>query len=1430
VKYVRRIVLTLLAAALAGALAYLLLNSPAEVHLAVLPVSASDVLTLPPIPYAREGADGLRELALRPAVLDLQDIQTAHGIGTLAGKLREGLHKSDTLIVYLTGNCVSDVGPDGPAAWLLCSDFAVARDTGGADAKPAGRYRLRDVLLQMKQCPAKTKLLILDSGYLNYDPRLGLFVNEFPRLLEEDVRAVDDPDLWVLCSCRPLESSHVCGPEKRSVFNYFVTQACTGAANPSNRWIDLDELFPYVRDRVGGWVDRQTGSAESQTPWLLHRSGVDKPPKDFRLTPVLSRKPPPKAAEGDANPDGAPPPKKPSPAAALSAAIDNTWQLRDRLQDRSLSRGGWTPADYAPHLWREYQELLLAIDRRSRAGAAFDPAGLANEIANDLTLDEKLFLQAADSSPPLARTQTIASRLMAARNQFLERMQSDRYFTDANPLREAIQFKNDLMLRATYYVRWNVAAGRSSPAQDPLDRELAKMLPMLAAFVASLEHLQAAGTALPGNAALQEVADNVEALKESRHAIEQIIDDKIKALEQHADATAIAALLDTPLPSAAARKRLLAARDRVANALPGEGPQKPIASTSLAAWTAGIRQQAELEKQLALLADPESRFASLDLASTRNAVPAEDRFWKTYGQFGQELGVFYRGLPDRIRKEIAAGDSSAADRCDRYLRLVDARDAASVPDEVLALVLPHPRAAPTPTLAIQAESPPAADADGRYSLKLAIDKTDLPAVFGMITFDFSPGEVALTTADGKQAITPGEPFRAELRNGRTAIAFKARAQVQTGAETRLAITVRCGDKTRKCEVALALPQPDVVALRAYRLAGNLDGSTDRRQESESVLQFNRLVPQRLEPFPNRPTTYSFEMVNRSGLAKKLRVRIYVLPEWFWERNMNCRQACDALARSATLLGESAVELAELNKPQKLAFPAVKPPPKKPDEKAPDKPAGPEAAKPKVDVSAGLALVVCDAKSKEPEPKWMQIYNFAPLRPARYLDPTVRYDAEQGKLEIDVALAADRDIPPSSQKTPVRLTMAVRDSAGRAVNVASPTGAGLRGQTKAILYPALPHDVLYAPVRSDDRDPLQVELSVDDYPRAFLYEVGLNKVTSQRDLWRVRITAPPRDPVPCLQPRDTLPVKFRVDAPEDSFFFRGAHTGGDDMVLLEIFDEQHPETTRPQRFYSDRKVTVELEEADAAGEMKATAKVEDFAAELDAHGLENVIARVHAQLLRDRQPKDEDALRVILDGRPPEFELSLASDRVTKGENIHVTANVVRTLSDATKFEYGFQGDAEKQFKDKSKSVEVRGRSAAFALPTKDLDAGEYTVLVRGENKAGNADFRAVKVTVVEPPPPATEKPAAPATITVRGTVRWLNGNPAAGVDVSIETPARGMKTDGAGRFTFVDLPRGSYTVKAKGSTGGVPANGAATADAGAGDVADVQISLSSLNR
>ena len=243
----------------------------------------------------------------------------------------------------------------------------------------------------------------------------------------------------------------------------------------------------------------------------------------------------------------------------------------------------------------------------------------------------------------------------------------------------------------------------------------------------------------------------------------------------------------------------------------------------------------------------------------------------------------------------------------------------------------------------------------------------------------------------------------------------------------------------------------------------------------------------------------------------------------------------------------------------------------------------------MDISAGLAMVVCDAKSKEP--KWLQVYTFAPLRPASYLaEPRAKYDPAEGKLEIDVGLAAGRDLPPCSPKAPVRLAMAIRDANGRALD-AGQDAAGLPGQTKALLDPSRPRDVLYAFVRSEGRDTLQVEINVDDYPRAFLYDLSRSDMTWQRNLWRIRITDPPREPVSAIQPREALPVRFGVDSPADSFLSHAGRGPADDTVRLEIFNEQRPETSHAVEFHSDRQVAVELQQADDAGDNESRSRSE-----------------------------------------------------------------------------------------------------------------------------------------------------------------------------------------------------------------------------------------------
>jgi len=142
-----------------------------ETHFVAMPVVDYEVLDAPPIPFSREDVQGFEPLAdllarrgeQGPVVL--AELQTSEAMRSLlAGQLRNVVGRNkDVLILYLSANGVSDAG----SAYLLCSDFDPTRpDTG--------RQNVRDVLKQIAACPAAVKLVILDSGRIVADPRLGM--------------------------------------------------------------------------------------------------------------------------------------------------------------------------------------------------------------------------------------------------------------------------------------------------------------------------------------------------------------------------------------------------------------------------------------------------------------------------------------------------------------------------------------------------------------------------------------------------------------------------------------------------------------------------------------------------------------------------------------------------------------------------------------------------------------------------------------------------------------------------------------------------------------------------------------------------------------------------------------------------------------------------------------------------------------------------------------------------------------------------------------------------------------------------------------------------------------------------------------------------------------------------------------------------------
>ena len=239
-------------------------------------------LRAPPLAYAQEDSEALDALAPaldkhgpEPGPVLLSQLRSAAAMRTFPEAIGEATPAgSSVLVVYVEAHGVSENG----TAYLLCRNYEPANPT-------AGRVRLRDVLQQIGDSSAAVKLLILDAGRIEADPRMGMLVNEFPRLLEQEVAASGDENLWVLTSNAVLERSHVSPALERSVFGYFVSLGLRGAADANgDRAIDVDELYRFVRTNVSAWVRGASGGREAQTPLLLWGGGRELPPT---RSPVL---------------------------------------------------------------------------------------------------------------------------------------------------------------------------------------------------------------------------------------------------------------------------------------------------------------------------------------------------------------------------------------------------------------------------------------------------------------------------------------------------------------------------------------------------------------------------------------------------------------------------------------------------------------------------------------------------------------------------------------------------------------------------------------------------------------------------------------------------------------------------------------------------------------------------------------------------------------------------------------------------------------------------------------------------------------------------------------------------------------------------------------------------------------------------------------
>lgn len=245
-------------------------------HLAVIEVPANRRVST--TPFARNDVQRLLEVEIlrtRDVWTDIRDNsdfadQVGPKVRTLLAKPR------DNLILYINSPGISHDGK----AYLTHSDFL----TPGAISE--GRHAVSDLLENVASAGEGVKLIVLDSTSVDVDPRLGLVVNEFVRLLEADVKKLNkDSNLFVLLPSGPFQVSTTSYGDRQSLFGKCLVDGLAGAADSSgvgdgNLFVTLYELYEYVRIGCATLIDSKLDV--QQTPVLL-QAGVGYIPPSIDL-------------------------------------------------------------------------------------------------------------------------------------------------------------------------------------------------------------------------------------------------------------------------------------------------------------------------------------------------------------------------------------------------------------------------------------------------------------------------------------------------------------------------------------------------------------------------------------------------------------------------------------------------------------------------------------------------------------------------------------------------------------------------------------------------------------------------------------------------------------------------------------------------------------------------------------------------------------------------------------------------------------------------------------------------------------------------------------------------------------------------------------------------------------------------------------------
>ena len=609
-------------------------------------------------------------------------------------------------------------------------------------------------------------------------------------------------------------------------------------------------------------------------------------------------------------------------------------------------------------------------------------------------------------------------------------------------------------------------------------------------------------------------------------------------------------------------------------------------------------------------------------------------------------------------------------------------------------------------------------------------------------------------------------------NRPTDIRLKIRRKEVAARPTRVIVYASNRHETARTDISISFPPQPSTELVINGLRGTWAVGEGKRVE--------------LYPFANRNTTYEFSLVNIGAptprglslkwLAPKNPVSID-MPRTELSAD-ETRRLLDAIGPTDELSAVAEVKLPENATPVKIPFPKMVIPSASVN----------EVSRPMDMTPHGLIVVMTDQNSGQSLFRSIMI---EPQRPRRFVRPLVRYNADRERIEITIVPIDRTLIPPQGVK--------IR------ANLLEPLPADAACVLQAdLVAPSFEARMFIEVPSSQTEKVVTLQLSVDDYPRAFSFRVPCQNSTgilpTITDGMGIAISSPAGNTA-YRAPLDDVAVELQVDAPEGAFQSSG------DVIHVGV-DRDNDRNFREEPVLSltqDRQVQTTDLQFGPDGRMNLLTRVGDFRVRVPTTGILNANTQLLARLIVADRTAWSRPVPVTFDAGSPrisQIQLNPPDSVVIEGRLKMTVTATDSDFSGVVKVEAAFDSDRTGQFPVGAKPItadmNAEGKWEAL-IPTADIKPGQQTLLVRAIDRVGNVgDVTKVKIKFLtaEEMERQNSRP-----VSVVGTVKYA-GLPLSEIRVSAETADRTkikpVETDENGSFRLSGLTPGKWTVQAKG--------------------------------